>query len=153
MEKVLKYTYLLEVARIRKELQKLWDRYQSILDNPNWEELNEARAILYLIGYWYPEEVAPEAIERRLHLLEKPLTLMEFFTLVDSEDKDLTKRRKDPLFIKLENYYKLVKEFKNMHIGGKWYLDEERFVKLYNQLSPDKNLSIREKGKFGGKNE
>ena len=154
MKKTLKYTYLLDTDNIRKELQKLWNRYLSILDNPDWEDLNEARAILYLVGYWYPEEVAPAAIDRRLHLLQRPLTLIEFFTLVDSKDKDLIKQRKDPLFVKLEDYYKLIKEFKNMHVGGKWYLDEERFVELYNKYSPDASMHIHERGKFGeNKNE
>jgi hypothetical protein len=151
MKNALKYTYLLDVINIRKELQKLWDRYQDILNNPNWEDLNEARAILYLIGYWYPEEVAPNAIERRLHLLDKPLTLMEFFTIIDTKNQTLIEKRKDKLFVRLEEFYKLIKEFKNLHVGGKWYLDEEKFVELYNKYSPDKNMMIRERGKFGTK--
>ena len=78
MEQVLKYTYLLDVDKIEEELEKLWERYQEILDNPNWLDLNEARSILYIIGHIYCEEIAPGAIERRLHLLKEKLTLIEF---------------------------------------------------------------------------
>jgi len=151
MEKVLKYTYLMDVKKIEQELQRLWDCYQKILNNPNWDDLNEARAILYLIGYWYPEEVAVEAIERRLHLLKAPLTSLEFFELVDSKSEKLTDFRKDEMFAKLEKFYELIKHFKNLHVGGKWYLDEEKFVDLYNKYTPDANLKIRERGKFGDK--
>jgi hypothetical protein len=50
MEKLLKYTYLLNIKKISLKLEKLWNRYQEILNNPNWEDINEARAIFYLNG-------------------------------------------------------------------------------------------------------
>jgi len=126
----------------------LWKRYQEICDKPSWEALNEARAILYFVGKIYCEKIAPEAIERRLHLLEKPLKLVDFFILVDSESKELDWRRKDALFLVLEKYYNEVKKFKNKFVGGKYYLDEERFVNLYNKYNPNKKLKIRERGNF-----
>ena len=122
------------------------------MKSPSWEDLNEARAILYIIGYWYPEKTVPEAIDRRLHLLKSPITLIEFFTLIDTEDKSLIDRRKDELFGNLEALYRLMKQFKNLHIGGKWYLDEEKFVQLYNKFNPDKTQLIKERGKFDRSN-
>ena len=148
MEKLLKYTYLMDIKNIAKELSNLWERYQYILNHPNWEDLNEARAILYSVSYLYIEIVAPEAIERRLHLLKEPTSLLDFLALVDSKDKRLTSKRKDKLFLTLEQYYLIIKKFKNKYVGGKNYLDEDKFIKLYNKFNPDKKLRIREKGKY-----
>jgi hypothetical protein len=89
-----------------------------------------------------------EAIERRLHLLKERLTILEFFTLIDSESKKIEELRKDELFLKLEQFYRVIKKFKNTHLGGKFYLEEEKFIEKYNQLSPDKSLKIGYKGKF-----
>ncbi len=144
----MKYTYLLECDKISKELRRLWKRYQSVLKNPNWKDLNETRAILYLIGQIYCEKIAPEAIERRLHLLKDKLSLNDFFELIDSKDKKLTTFRKDKIFKKLEKFYLIVKKYKNKNVGGKFYLDEERFIKLYNQYNPNKKLKIGYRGKF-----
>ena len=130
MELLLKYTYLIDIKNIDIQLEKLWQRYQTILKNPNWDDLNEARAILYLVGYIYLETIASEAIERRLHLLKKPISSVKFFTLIDSNSKELRLYRKDSLFIKLEKYYLLIKKFKNRFVGGKYYMDEEKFIKL-----------------------
>lgn len=148
MELLLKYTYLIDIKNIDIQLEKLWQRYQTILKNPNWDDLNEARAILYLVGYIYLETIASEAIERRLHLLKKPISSVKFFTLIDSNSKELRLYRKDSLFIKLEKYYLLIKKFKNRFVGGKYYMDEEKFIKLYNKYNPDKDLKIGERGKF-----
>ena len=148
MELLLKYTYLLDVKKIDIQLEKLWQKYQAILKNPNWDDLNEARAILYLVGYIYLETIASEAIERRLHLLKKPISSVKFFTLIDSNSKELRTYRKDSLFIKLEKYYLLVKKFKNRFVGGKYYMDEEKFIKLYNKYNSNKDLKIGERGKF-----
>ena len=125
---LLKYTYTLQVKKINSELNKYWQCYQKILKNPNWEKLNEARAILYLISGIYCEQIAPEAIERRLHLLKSNLSLMDFFLVVDRNSEKLTELRKDRLFLKLEGFYKSVKSFKNKITGGKYYLDEEKFT-------------------------
>lgn len=151
MIRLLKYTYLLNTDAIEKELNRLWNRYEKILANPNWNDLNEARAILYLMGHLYCETIAPEAIERRLHLLKKPMGLLDFLTVVDSQSEALTGLRKDSLFGTLEKFYILVKDFKNKWEGGTLYMDEEKFIELYNIHNPNKKLKIKERGTFGNK--
>lgn len=148
MIQLLKYTYLLDTDAIKKELQKLWARYKEILVNPNWNNLNEARAILYVIGNLYCETIVPEAIEKRLHLLQKPMELLDFLTVVDSQSKKLPELRKDPLFMTLEKFYILVKNFKNRWDGGAMYMEEEKFIELYNAHNPDKELKIGWRGRF-----
>jgi len=144
---------MLEPEKIKKELNKLWERYQKIIEdkNTNWEELNEARAILFLTGNIYCEEIAVKAIERRLHLLKEKLTLIEFFDLIDKESDKLKKLREDNLFSRLEKFYRIIKEFKNRYHEGKFYLDEEKFIKEYNDKSPDKDFKIGYKGEFNKK--
>ncbi len=149
MKQLLKCTYLMDVKKISEELEKLWVRYQEILAEPDWESLNEARAILYSIGSLYCEKIAPEAIERRLHLLKKPLSLVEFLSKIDGQSKDLPTLRKDPLFSQLEKFYLVVKRFKNKDIGGKYYIDEEKFIELYNKHSPNQESKIGYRGRFG----
>ncbi len=150
MLELMKYTYMLNSEKIKKELDKLWEKYKKIIDNKNstWEKINEARAILFLTGKIYCEQIAVEAIERRLHLLKERLTILEFFNLIDKESKRLQELRKDELFSKLEEFYRIVKEFKNKYSSGKFYLDEEKFIKRYNELIPDKYFQIGYKGKF-----
>lgn len=148
MINLMKYTYIMEPEKVQKELEKLWNRYQEILKNPNWETINEARAILFLTGEIYCEKIAVEAIERRLHLLKQKLTLIEFFDLIDKNSKKLEKLRKDELFKKLEKFYMIIKEYKNKYNKGKYYLDEERFIQKYNHLNPQKNLKMGYKGSF-----
>ncbi len=148
MIKLLKYTYALQVKKIDSELSNYWEHYQELLKNPNWEKLNEARAILYLIGEIYCEQIAVQAIERRLHLLKKPLSFLDFLSMIDRNTSKLKELRKDPLFYKLEMFYKAIKEFKNKFTEGKYYLDEEKFIKLYNKYNPNKSLNIGYKGQF-----
>jgi len=73
----MKFTYLLDIKKIREELSDLWNKYQKILNdkNSNWKELTEARAILYLTGNIYCEQIAVDAIKKRLPLLKQPLQL------------------------------------------------------------------------------
>jgi hypothetical protein len=144
---LLENTYLLDVKGIEKRLNHLWGRYQKILRKPNWRDLNEARAILYSVGQIYCETIAPEAIEKRLPLLAKPMTLMTFLSSVDAKAREAKELRKDPLFLKLEKFYGLVKKFKNRFNGGKYYLDEEKFIALYNKHNPDKELKIGYRGR------
>lgn len=150
MQILLKNTYLLDVEKVKERLNKLWDRYQKILKKPTWKNLNEARAILYLTGQIYCEKIAPEAIERRLHLLKNPMALLDFLSLVDAGSKEELKenRKDDELFVKLEKYYRVIKNFKNKFNGGKYYLDEEKFIKLYNSYNPDNELGIGYGGKY-----
>jgi uncharacterized membrane protein len=145
---LLKYTYLLDVKKIDDELSELWNRYEEILENPNWEDMNEAWAILYMVGYIYTEDIAPQAIEKRLHVLKKPMSLLSFFTLVDSKSDKLKEYRKDLIFKNLEDYYRVIKKNKNRLVDGKLYMNEEKFIKLYNKYNPNKKSKIKEKGKF-----
>ncbi len=150
MIKLMKYTYILETEKIKEELEKLWKEYQKIIKkkDANWEELNQARAILFITGDIYCEEISVGAIEKRLPNLKEKLSLIEFFSLIDQGSIRLEDLRKDVLFIRLERFYRIIKEFKNKHIGGKFYLGEEEFIKKYNELNPDKELKIGYKGKF-----
>jgi len=81
-------------------------------------------------------------------LLKQPLQLSEFFQLIDSNSEKVNGLRQDELFRKLEEYYKIIKEYKNKYSEGKFYLDEEKFIELYNKFNPDKNLKIGYKGEF-----
>jgi hypothetical protein len=46
---LMKYTYMMQPEKVEEELEKLWNRYQYIINHetPNREEMNEARAILF----------------------------------------------------------------------------------------------------------
>ena len=147
---LMKYTYMMEPEKVRERLNELWKKYQLILDNLNstWEEINEARAILYLTGQVFCEQIAVEAIERRLHLLKEKLSLIEFFDLIDKNAEKLEGLRKDELFTKLEKFYKIIKEYKNKYEKGKFYLDEERFIQRYEEVNSNKDLKIGYKGAF-----
>lgn len=147
---LMKYTYLMEPEKIQEELNRLWDKYQLIInkDNPTWDEINEARAILYLTGQIFCERIAVEAIERRLHLLKNDMSLIEFFSLIDQDSKKLAELRSDDLFVKLEKFYRAVKNYKNRYIEGNYYLEEEKFLKKYEQVNPNKELKMGFRGSF-----
>jgi hypothetical protein len=153
MIQLMKYTYLMQPDKVKKELDSLWKRYQEILDNPNstWEEINEARAILFLTGQTYCENIAVKAIERRLHLLKEKLSLIKFFDIIDKKSSELSKLREDELFVRLERFYNIIKEFKNRYTKGKYYIDEERFLEKYEEKNPDKELKMGYKGEFNKK--
>ncbi len=140
MINLMKYTYLRNVEKIPAELDSLWKRYLEIItkENPSWEEINEARAILFLTGQIYCEKIAVEAIERRLHLLKEKLSLIEFFDLIDKNSEKLKEMRKDKLFFKLERFYMVIKGYKNKYIKGKYYPEEEKFLETYSKKNPDK---------------
>ena len=121
----MKYTYLMEPEKVQEELDKYRKRYQIIInqEKPTREEMNEARAILFLTGNLYCEQVAVGAIERRLHLLLEPFSLIDFFNT-------------------LEKYYEVIKKYKNRCIEGKYYLEEEKFLQRYNKMSPNPDMRI-----------
>ena len=150
---LMKYTYMMEPEKVQEELDRLWDKYQRILKDPDsdWEKVNEARAILYLTGQVYCEEIAIDAIERRLHLLKDKIELVDFFNLIDKNSERLNELRKDELFTKLEKFYKIIKSYKNKYTKGKFYLDEEKFIEKYQKQNPDKDLKIGYKGCFNKK--
>ncbi len=139
MVELLKKTYLLDVEGVSEEMERHWNRYQEILDleNSSWGDLNEARAILYLLGYLFPEKIALESIESRVALLDPPLDAEDFLRMVDSNDAVAMERyREDRLFHKLKDFYIVVKSMKNK-VKGESFLDEERFNKLYGEAKPD----------------
>ena len=144
MIELMKYTYLMEPEKVEEELEKFWNRYQSIInqEKPSREEMNEARAILFLTGNLYCEQVAVGAIERRLHLLLEPFSLIDFFIVIDSKSDRLGQLRKHALFNTLEKYYEVIKKYKNKCIEGKYYLEEERFLQRYNKMSPNPDMRI-----------
>ncbi|MCD4771006.1 hypothetical protein K8R30_01150 [archaeon] len=150
MINLMKYTYLMQTDKIDKELTRLWERYQKILDNPNstWEDTNEARAILFMTGNLYLEQISTEAIEKRLKHLEKDFRIIEFLHIIDSESPRLKELRTCPKFKELETFYRIIKKHKNKHTKGKFYLDEERFIQRYRKLSPDKKSKVGYKGYF-----
>lgn len=155
MINIMKYTYLMEPEKVEEELTNLWDKYQKIInkDNPMWEEINEARAILFLTGQIYCEKIAVEAIERRLPLLKIKLSLIDFLCLIDGnsdriKESRIEELRKDELFNRLEKFYRIIKSYKNKHLQGKYYLEEETFLKTYERINPDSELKIGYRGSF-----
>lgn len=137
MKDLLKYTYLLDIEKIKESIENLWQRYQEILKKPSWEELNEARAILYFIGYLYPEKIALESLEKRIKSIEPNISLDEFFLAIDRNDKEVLDRYRDnEKFNKLKEFYLIVKDIKN-RVRNNAYLDEERFNEIYSKFKPE----------------
>jgi hypothetical protein len=138
MMELLKYTYLLDVKGIRKNIELLWSRYQKILDNKksSWEDLNEARAILYFIGYLYPERIALHSLASRIKHIEPRISLDRFLRAIDRSDRAiLGKYKNNDNFNKLKEFYLAVKDIKN-RVKNNAYLDEERFNRFYSKLKP-----------------
>ena len=138
MKNLLKYTYLLDAKNIENEIACLWNRYQKILNTKklSWEDLNEARAILYFLGYLYPEKIALESFENRIKVIKPKISLDEFFLAIDGNDKEILKKYKNnKKFNKLKNFYLIVKSIKNK-VKNNSYLDEQRFDKIYSKLKP-----------------
>jgi hypothetical protein len=138
MKDLLKHTYLLDVEKIEEDIERLWRRYQEILDNKksSWEDLNEARALLYFLGYLYPEKIALDSFERRVKYIKPSIVLDRFLSAIDGNDKRiLEKYKKNKRFNKLKEFYLIVKDIKN-RTKNKTYLDEKRFNKIYSKLKP-----------------
>ena len=150
MIELMKYTYMMDPDRISEELDKLWGRYKAVIDSKDstWEEINEARALLYLTGQIYCEKIAVEAIERRLHLLKEKFELVDFLNLIDTESDRLRELRSDEMFMLLEKFYRVIKKYKNRYISGKYYLEEEKFLEKYDSINPDKSFKMGYRGKF-----
>lgn len=138
MKDLLKYTYLLDIKNIENEIAYLWERYQKILNSKklSWEDLNEARAILYFLGYLYPEKIALESLESRIKIIKPKISLDKFLLAIDGNDKKILKKYKDnEKFNKLEKFYLIVKNIKNK-VKNNSYLDEQRFNKIHSKLKP-----------------
>ncbi len=137
IKELLKNTYLLRLDKIEMIIERIWEEYQLILDDANdIEKLWEARVYLYFVGWFYPEKFGIEAIERRLKHLEKPISLIEFFDMIDKEKID-PEQKGDLLFIKLERLYRLIKKYKQLVINNS-YLDEQRFNQKEKELLSEK---------------
>ncbi len=137
MIELLKNTYLLNTKEIEKNINSLWERYQEILNKKSsFEELTEARSILYFLGYLYPEKIALESLESRIKYLEPKITLDSFLLIIDGDDrKMLEKYKKNKKFQQLKEFYLIVKKIKN-RIENSSYLDEDRFNKVYPKIKP-----------------
>lgn len=138
MKELLKYTYLLNTDKIKERVEILWQRYQQILDNKNssWEDLNEARAILYFIGYLYPEKIALESLEKRIGYVKPVIGLDKFLLAIDGSDKKvLNKYKSNKKFNSLKKFYLILKDIKN-RTKNNTYLDEGRFNKFYSKSKP-----------------
>jgi len=138
IKNLLKYTYLLDTVRIKQNIESLWERYQEILNNKksSWEDLNEARAILYFFGYLYPEKIALESLEKRVKYIRPAITLDKFLLAIDGNNKRvLDKYKNNRKFNKLKDFYLAVKNIKN-RVKNNSYLDEGGFDKIYSKLKP-----------------
>ena len=125
MEEILKYTYQFDLEKLSQAIENLWKKYLSILENKqsSADDLYSARAILYFLGYLYPEKIALEALERRL----VGLSLEEFLIKADRQE----------IKNELTNFYEIIKELKNKEYRGS-YLGEALFNQVYEQKTGQK---------------
>ncbi len=166
MKNLLKYTYLLDLNKIKESIEDLWQRYQGILDNKEstWEDLNEARAILYFLGYLYPEKIALNSLESRIRYIEPVISLDDFLLAIDSKDEKVLEKYREnegastlnlfacspsaqsierfglasltnKKFNRLKEFYLIIKNIKN-RVKDNTYLDEGRFNEIYSKLKP-----------------
>jgi hypothetical protein len=138
MKDLLKYTYLLDLKKISESIEGLWERYQEILDDKKstWEDLNEARAILFFLGHIFVEEIALGSLEKRVKFVRPAISLDDFLLAVDRKDTAVLKEYKNnKKFAKLRDFYLIVKGIKNRK-KGELYLDEKRFNDIYKKKQP-----------------
>ncbi len=138
MIELLKSVYLLDTKAVKKEIERLWNRYQKIINNEksSWKDLNEARAILYSLGRLYPETIVLESLERRVKYIKPKISLDDFLTAIDRNDEKILKKYgSNKKFNKLKELYLITKGIKN-RVKNNIYLDEERFNDAYAKLEP-----------------
>jgi hypothetical protein len=139
MQNLIKHVYLLDNDKIKSDIEKLWRRYLRIINKKNciWGEINDARAILYFLGFIFVEIIALGSLERRVALIKPKITLDEFLIAIDAKDKKiLLKYRANNNFQKLKRFYLTVKDIKNRVNQDKSYLDEDAFNEKYIKLKP-----------------
>jgi len=139
MQRLIKYTYLLDNNRLAAEIEKWWRLYQRLIADKScsWAQANEARAILYFLGYIFPEIVVCGSLARRVPLLRPKISLDDFLSAVDSrEQKILRLYEHNQKFKQLERFYLLVKALKNRVAADGSYLAEETFNKFYARRKP-----------------
>lgn len=133
---LLVYTYLFDIPGVENSLEEAWDEYQRLLDEAEKTQdlytITKARAYLYFFGYYFPEDFAKGAIERRLKRFEPEIKFEDFAEWVDAGQIP-DQYKKDELFQKIVKFYQIIKDFKNKDVGGS-YLDEDRFNKIYAQI-------------------
>ena len=120
-------------------MERLWKVYQDILNNKNsnWKKLNEARAILYCLGYWFPEQIALGSMNKRIKFIKPEISLDDFLGVIDNQDEKILSTYKDnELFNKVKDFYLVVKSIKNRVNKDGSYLDEDSFNKYYGKLKP-----------------
>lgn len=135
MLKILKKTYLLDNNGLKKEIDKEWKRYEAIIGkkNPNWEELNEARAILYVLGYLFPEKIALESLRKRVKYIKPKISLEKFLISVHTKDLKYSRNKE---YLILKEFYNIVKSIKNKIGSDGSYLNEKTFNKAYIKKRP-----------------
>lgn len=139
MLEILKYTYLLDNKKLRVAVERYWRRYLKIIKKPRAgrEEANEARAILYFLGYLFPEKIALESLARRMKQIKPKTDLNGFLKMIDAgEKKKLSKYKKNKNFQRLKEFYLIVKSIKNRVGQDNTYLAEASFNKFYDRLKP-----------------
>ena len=139
MQKLLKSVYMMDNKGIKKSTERLWNRYQSILNNrrTGWPEINEARAILYFLGYFFVEQIALTSLEKRLKFIKPKISFDEFLLAIDENNEMMMKKyEKNKKFQTLQEFYLLIKQIKNRINRDNSYLDEATFNKLYRNLKP-----------------
>jgi hypothetical protein len=138
MINLLKHTYLLNIKEIKNNIELFWSRYQDILNNKksSWDDLNEARAILYFLGYLYPEKIVLDSLAGRIKYIKPFIDLDTFLLVIDTNNKEILKKyENNQKFSTLKEFYLIIKSIKN-RVKNKTYLDEGRFDKLYSKLKP-----------------
>lgn len=143
MINILKNVYKLDNKHLKLSIEKNWNRYQYIINKkkPSWDEANEARAILYLLGHYLPEVIALESLEKRVKYVKPKMNIDKFLEVVDKNDSSGMKQYlKDKNFKKLKEFYLIIKSLKNKVNKGKLYLDEDIFNKMYRKLTPKDHI-------------
>jgi hypothetical protein len=139
MQDLIKHVYLLDNIKIKNDVEKLWRRYLKLINKKDcsWEEANEARAILYFLGYVFVEIIALGSLERWVPRIRPKISLNKFLESVDKKDDKILKRyEKNIDFQRLKEFYLIVKSIKNRTREDRSYLEEETFNKIYGKLKP-----------------
>lgn len=133
---LLTYTYLFDIPKVESSLEKAWSEYQRLLEEAEKTKdlytITKARAYFYFFGYYFPEDFAKGAIERRLRRFEPEIKFEDFIEWADSGNIP-EQYREDELFQKIVKFYQITKDFKNKDVNDS-YLDEDRFNKIYAEI-------------------
>lgn len=129
-------TYLFDIPKVESSLEEAWNEYQRLLseaeETRDLYTITQARVYLYFLGYFFPEEFARGALERRLRSFEPEINFEDFIKWADSGNVP-EQYEEDELFKKVLKFYQITKDFKNKDVNGS-YLDENRFNKIYAEI-------------------